>query len=133
MARPLDPVSKVADELLLKHKLGSEPPGAVISRALVNRHNEVLLDAGACDSPADVLDQLGGLSAQNSGTFTLTAGAATVANTAVTANSVIVATVKTVGGTQGNWLKIVPTPSTGFAVTSENAADTSVYNYLILG
>lgn len=67
-----------------------------------------------------------------SGTFTLTAGAVTVANTSVTSNSVIVATVKTVGGTQGNWLKIIPTASTGFSVTSESALDTSTYNFVIL-
>lgn len=66
------------------------------------------------------------------GTFTLVAGTVTVSNTAVTANSVIKATLKTLGGTQSNWLKITPTASTGFTVVGENVADTGTYNFTIL-
>lgn len=59
MARPLDPASKIADELQLKHRLSEEQPIAVIARALINRKNEVLLDVGACESSGAVLSQLG--------------------------------------------------------------------------
>lgn len=66
-----------------------------------------------------------------SGTFTLVAGVATVANTSVTANSVIVVTLKTLGGTRTGNPDIVPTATTGF-VASGGVADTSTYNYIIL-
>jgi hypothetical protein len=66
-----------------------------------------------------------------SGTFTLVAGTVTVSNTSVTANSVIVVTLKTVGGTRGGNPDIVPTASTGFVATGAGT-DTSTYNYIIL-
>lgn len=65
-----------------------------------------------------------------SGTFTVAGGAATVSNTTITANSVILTTLKTVSGTP-LWLKITPTASTGFAV-SGGGADNSTYNYVII-
>lgn len=65
------------------------------------------------------------------GTFTLVAGAATVGNTSVTANSVVILTLKTVGGTRAGNPDIVPTASTGFVATG-GGSDTSTYNYVIL-
>ena len=52
---------------------------------------------------------------------------------AVTAGSVIVTTLKTIGGTVGatQTIKTI-TPQTGFTIVGL-ASDTSVYNYLILG
>lgn len=69
-----------------------------------------------------------------SGTFTLNgATPVTVANKLVTANSVISATLKTVGGTvsptEPNVLTI--TPGTGFTIAGV-AGDTSQYNYIII-
>ncbi len=66
-----------------------------------------------------------------SGTFTLVAGTATVSNTSVTANSVIMITLKTVGGTRTADPDIVPTATTGFVATG-GVADTSTYNFVIL-
>jgi hypothetical protein len=68
------------------------------------------------------------------GTFTANGvTAVTVANTNVTANSLIVFTLKTVGGTVGAYPAIQTiTPGTGFTVAA-TAGDTSVYNYLIIG
>lgn len=70
----------------------------------------------------------------NGGTVTLNgATPVTVANTNVTANSLILFTLKTVGGTVG--AAPVPqtvTPGTGFTVEG-TAGDTSVYNFIILG
>lgn len=68
------------------------------------------------------------------GTFTLNgATPVTVANTNITANSQVIITLKTVGGTVSpnapNVLTI--TANTGFTVGG-TALDTSVYNYLIL-
>ena len=66
---------------------------------------------------------------------TFTANGATgvdVANTAVTANSVILITLKTVGGTVGAVPAIKTiTAGTGFNVAG-TASDTSVYNYRII-
>jgi len=70
----------------------------------------------------------------SSGTVTLNgASAVTVANTAVTANSIIVFTLKTVGGTVSPNAPNVKTitPGTGFTVAG-TASDTSVYNYRII-
>lgn len=68
---------------------------------------------------------------KKAGTFTLVAGAATISNTSVTANSVIVVTLKTAGGTRTGNPDIVPTATTGFVATG-GVADTSTYNYIIL-
>lgn len=77
----------------------------------------------------DNFDELYG----SSGTFTANgASNVTVANTAVTADSIIVFTLKTVGGTVGAYPAIKTiTPGTGFAVAA-TASDTSVYNYRII-
>lgn len=69
----------------------------------------------------------------NSGTFTANgASNVTVTNANVTADSVIIITLKTVGGTVGAYPAIKTiTPGTGFAVAA-TASDTSVYNYRII-
>lgn len=67
------------------------------------------------------------------GTFTANSGSAvTVANTAVTANSVILFGLKTAGGTPAAPFMVTVTPGTGFTVNS-GGSDTSTYNYLIIG
>ena len=68
------------------------------------------------------------------GTFTANgATEVTVGELMVTANSVIVVTLKTVGGTVGAVPSVKTiTPGTGFNI-SGTAGDTSVYNYLVIG
>lgn len=66
------------------------------------------------------------------GTFTCATSAATVANTNVTANSEVLMTLKTVGGTVAAPFVATITAGTGFTVTC-GAGDTSTYNYVILG
>lgn len=68
------------------------------------------------------------------GTFTANGTTAvTVTNANVTANSVILFGVNTVGGTPAGAPFIATvTPGTGFTVKAA-AGDTSVYNYIILG
>lgn len=69
----------------------------------------------------------------NFGTVTLNGDTAvTVANAAVTANSIIIFTLKT-AHTPGAYPAIATiTPGTGFTVAG-TAGDVSVYNYVILG
>jgi hypothetical protein len=76
------------------------------------------------------------LGGYNTSLGTFTANGTTnvvVANSNVTADSVIVVTLKTVGGTVGAVPSVKTiTPGTGFAI-SGTASDTSVYNYRIIG
>lgn len=67
------------------------------------------------------------------GTVTCTSSTpVTVANSSFTANSVVIFSLKTVGGTVGSIPRLVTaTPSTGFDINC-TASDTSVYNYAIL-
>ena len=68
-----------------------------------------------------------------SGTFTANSGSAvTVADAGVTAQSIIVFTLKTVGGTVAAPFVATITPGTGFAANS-GGSDTSVYNWLRIG
>jgi|HubBroStandDraft_4_1064222.scaffolds.fasta_scaffold00045_18 hypothetical protein len=68
------------------------------------------------------------------GTFVANgASAVTVANINLTANSIILVTLKTVGGTVGALpVPQTVTPGTGFTIAG-TSGDTSTYNYIILG
>lgn len=96
---------------------------------------ETILNEGAFDK--EIRDQVNANFTElygSSGTVTLNgATGVTVANTAVTANSIIVFTLKTVGGTVSPNAPNVKTitPGTGFTVAG-TASDTSVYNYRII-
>jgi hypothetical protein len=70
---------------------------------------------------------------QNAGTFTLNgATPVTVPAPGVTANSQVLITLKTVGGTVGAHPQIETiTPGTGFTVEG-TAGDTSVYNWAVI-
>lgn len=67
------------------------------------------------------------------GTFTCNgATPVSVTNANVTANSIIIPTLKTVGGTVGAIPAVKTiTPGTGFTIAG-TASDTSVYNYVLL-
>lgn len=65
------------------------------------------------------------------GIATLVAGTVTVANTAVTANSRIMLTTQTPGGTAGFLVVSARVAGTSFTILSSNAADTSVVAYEI--
>lgn len=73
--------------------------------------------------------------AGQAGTFTANGVTpVTVANANITANSQVLVTLKTVGGTVGTSLPNVRTitPGTGFTIAGI-ASDTSIYNYAIIG
>ena len=71
------------------------------------------------------------ITAWTAGTYTVTAGAATVSQTKVTANSLILITLKTVGGTVAAQYVATITPGTGFTVAG-GGSDTSTYNYVVI-
>jgi len=66
------------------------------------------------------------------GTATLAAGTVTVADTAITANSVIRLATRTPGGTQGSPYISALTAGTGFTITSTSNTDTSVIEYEVV-
>ena len=67
------------------------------------------------------------------GTFTCTSsGTITVANANVTANSIVIVTVKTAGSPAATPYLATITVGTGYTITC-GSGDTSVYNYVILG
>jgi hypothetical protein len=74
----------------------------------------------------------------SAGTSTLTAGAVTVATTAVTANSIVLLQRQSDGGTVGASYSIVKTAGTGFTITAKdgagvsNTADTSTIGWVII-
>jgi hypothetical protein len=66
-----------------------------------------------------------------SGNATLVAGTVTVANTTVTANTAILHSVKTSGGTAGT-IGYTVTSGTSFTLTSSSATETSVVTYHLI-
>jgi len=84
--------------------------------------------------PVMTLGDANRLYAGRRGTFTCNGtSSVTVTNNKITPNSVVVITLKTVGGTVGAVPSVKTiTAGTGFTV-SGTASDTSVYNYVILG
>lgn len=67
-----------------------------------------------------------------SGTVTLTAGAASVTDTNITANSLIRLYLVTAGGTVGAPFVASKTAATGFGVQSSSNTDTSTLRYEIV-
>lgn len=65
------------------------------------------------------------------GNATLVAGTITVTNTTVTANTIIMLTRKTSGGTLGN-LTYTLSAATSFTINSDNALDTSTVSYMLI-
>jgi len=66
------------------------------------------------------------------GTAVLVAGTVTIADAAITANSIIRLSSKTLGGTPGALFVSAKTAATNFVITSTNAADTSTVQYDIV-
>jgi hypothetical protein len=66
------------------------------------------------------------------GLVTLVAGTVTVADTDITANSIIRLSSKTIGGTPGALFISEKTPGTNFDIKSTDVADTSIVKYEVL-
>lgn len=69
---------------------------------------------------------------QRAGNATLVAGTVTVANTTVTANSIVLYSRKTSGGTIGTAMTYTVSAATSFTLTSDSALDTSTFSYFII-
>lgn len=69
---------------------------------------------------------------QRAGNATLVAGTVTVSNTTVTANTIVVVTRKTSGGTIGTAITYTLSAGTSFTVTSDSVLDTSTFSYLLI-
>lgn len=65
------------------------------------------------------------------GNATLVGGTIAVVDTTITANTIILTTRKTIGGTAGN-LTYVLNAGVGFTINSDNALDTSVVSYFLV-
>lgn len=69
---------------------------------------------------------------QRAGNLTLVGGTSTVSNTTVTANSIVILTRKTSGGTIGTAITYTLSAGTSFTVNSDNILDTSVFSYVLI-
>lgn len=87
---------------------------------------------GSLDIDGDIPVRFSNSFSFRTGTFTLVAGVATVTDTSITAQSLILPTLKTSGGTRAGNPDIVPTVATGFVATG-GTLDTSTYNYTVIG
>lgn len=108
-------------------------PGATNLTSLVG--NEIVEVAGNAPTVQQAtVDQIAAGGAARHGTVTLNGVTPiTVANAKLTVNSVIVFTLKTVGGTVGAYPAVqTVSPGVGFTVLG-TALDTSIYNYYIIG
>lgn len=69
---------------------------------------------------------------QRAGNLTLVGGTLVVNNTTVTANTIVMLTRKTSGGTIGTAITYTLSAGTSFTVTSDNILDTSTFSYLLV-
>lgn len=69
---------------------------------------------------------------QRAGNATLIAGTVTVNNTTVTANTIVILTRKTSGGTIGTAITYTVSAGASFTITSDNILDTSTFSYLLI-
>lgn len=69
---------------------------------------------------------------QRAGNATLVAGAVTVSNTSVTANTVVILTRKISSGTIGMAPTYTVSAGVSFTITSDNALDTSTFSYFLI-
>lgn len=83
-------------------------------------------------------DVNGASNGPNASSLTLVSGVKTVANTSITANSIITLQLRTHSGTLGAAVKVVPNAGVGFTATSVNAdgstntADNSTYTWFVI-
>ncbi len=102
-----------------------------ISFQRVSRYFGNIFASGTYIGPGATLQE----KLETGGTFTCNgATPVTVTDANVTANSAVVVTLKTVGGTVSPSVPYIATitAGTGFTITG-TASDTSVYNYLCIG
>jgi hypothetical protein len=117
---------------------GGGPGITPVTDQLALYHVRALTAATAAQQPVQCRVEIGVIpSAINAmkvttGTFAATSGAATVAQTAVTANSIILITLKTASTYTVPVQVATVTPGTGFTVSGGGASDASTYNYMVI-
>lgn len=97
---------------------------------------QLLIDAQVGGTSQLSISNIGRISVKqntnaSAGTVTLVAGSATVNNTSITANSIVLFCMKTTGGTPGAVRVSAITAATSFVVTGIGT-DTSTYNWVIV-
>ena len=108
-------------------------PAGVQTETSVSGTEYVDVDNGGAVKARVTTAMIGTFAVKASGTFTATdATPVVVAAPALTANSVIVFGLKTIGGTPAAPFVTAVTPGTGFSAAS-GASDTSTYNWKIIG
>uniref|UniRef100_A0A6C0AJA9 K1 capsule-specific polysaccharide lyase C-terminal domain-containing protein n=1 Tax=viral metagenome TaxID=1070528 RepID=A0A6C0AJA9_9ZZZZ len=125
-----DPFSGSSTRNLLQHTLSPKivsdgSNGYTVKVDLINVDN--IYATGSIYSSGGVVGATGSSSTVVANGITAVA----VTNALVTANSVIILTLKTVGGTVGPAYVSSTTAGTGFSIKSQSG-DTSTYNYLII-
>lgn len=106
--------------------MANQPQSGQVSENLVNGGNAGKLPFDSGGALIGAVNTKGGTVTLNSGT------PVAVAAPGVTANSIILLTLKTVGGTVAAPFVATITPGTGFTVNG-GGSDTSVYNWVRLG
>lgn len=69
---------------------------------------------------------------QRAGNAVLVAGTVTVSNTTVTANTIVMLTRKTSGGTIGTAITYTVSAGASFTITSDSVLDTSTFSYFLI-
>ena len=110
---------------------GTNADGTFVTSGTVNYDSETFNGDIQTGTIGKTLKIKSGTNAK-AGTFTLSSGAATVSNTSITANSVVMCSVKTSSGTPGiGSPEIVLNSGTGFTATGATT-DNSTYNFIVL-
>lgn len=124
----------------------SEPSGNLVFASSINGgaflnpirfYSDGLLSAGSL-SVGNITQSAGALLSitaganQRAGNATLIGGSITVNNTSVTANTVVMLTRKSTGGTIGFAVTYTVSAGVSFTISSDNVLDTSTYSYLLI-
>lgn len=111
--------------------LGSESASFSAFTAVLNRETYIYNGPLHIEGSGYGITFKGG-SNERLGEATLVAGTIAVANTTVTANTKVILTQKTPGGTQGTKITVTLSAGVSFTITSDNASDTSTYQFLLI-
>lgn len=101
-------------------------PGGTVEKARFDGSGNFILKA------AGIGFQLQSGTNARAGNATLVGGTVTVSNTTVTANTIVMLTRKTSGGTVGTAITYTLSAGASFTITSDNVLDTSTFTYLLM-
>lgn len=82
--------------------------------------------------PAGKIHSIASGTNQRAGNAVLISGVKTVNNTTVTANTIVMLTRKTSGGTIGTAITYTLSAGASFTITSDNILDTSTFSYMLI-